>query len=158
MRPGSSFPRGSSGEEPTSKFRRRKRYVFNPWVRKIPWRRAWQPTPVFLPGEFHRQRSLVGYGPWGSKESETTEATAHKYKWDQECLWPLWIWCKIFYLCQGQSHFRATSQPQVQLKWRNTSESSTELLQTQTPQTPPQAWKGRISARESQLFRGSTSG
>ena len=36
---------------------------FNPWVRKIPWRRAWQPSPVFLPGESHGQRSLAGYGP-----------------------------------------------------------------------------------------------
>ena len=35
------------------------------WVRKIPWRRAWQPTPVFLPGEPHGQRSLTGYSPWG---------------------------------------------------------------------------------------------
>ena len=35
---------------------------------KIPWRRAWQPTPVVLPGEFHGQRSLVGYSPWGRKE------------------------------------------------------------------------------------------
>ena len=46
---------------------------FNPWVEKIPWRRAWQPTPVFLPGESHRQRSLVGYSSWGHKESNTTE-------------------------------------------------------------------------------------
>ena len=46
---------------------------FEPWVRKIPWRRAWQPTPVFLPGEFHEQRSLVGYSPWGRKESDMTE-------------------------------------------------------------------------------------
>ena len=38
---------------------------FNPWVRKIPWRREWQPTPLVLPGEFHGQRSLVGYSPWG---------------------------------------------------------------------------------------------
>ena len=42
-----------------------KRHGFNPWVRKIPWRRAWQPAPVFLPGKSHGQRSLVGYGPWG---------------------------------------------------------------------------------------------
>ena len=46
---------------------------FIPWARRIPWRREWQPTPVFLPGEFHTQRSLVGYSPWGHKESETTE-------------------------------------------------------------------------------------
>ena len=46
---------------------------FDPWVGKIPWRRKWQPTPVFLPGESHGQRSLVGYSPWGHKESDTTE-------------------------------------------------------------------------------------
>ena len=45
----------------------------DPWVGKIPWRRAWQPTPVFLPGKFHEQRSLVGYSPWGHKESDRTE-------------------------------------------------------------------------------------
>ena len=38
-----------------------------------PWRREWVPTPVFLPGEFHGQRSLVGYSPWGHEESDTTE-------------------------------------------------------------------------------------
>ena len=42
-------------------------------VRKIPWRRQWQPTPVFLPGECHGWRSLVGCSPWGRKESVTTE-------------------------------------------------------------------------------------
>ena len=46
---------------------------FDPWVRKIPGRRKWQPTPVFLPGKFHGQRSLAGYSPWGRKESDTTE-------------------------------------------------------------------------------------
>ena len=46
---------------------------FNPWVRKIPWRREWLPTPIFLPGESYRRRSLVGYSPWGHKESETTK-------------------------------------------------------------------------------------
>ena len=46
---------------------------FDPWVGKIPWRRKWQPTPVFLPGEFHGQRSLVGYSLWGHKELNTTE-------------------------------------------------------------------------------------
>ena len=48
---------------------------FDPWVRKIPWRRAWKPTPVFLPGESHGQRILMGYRPWGHKESDMTEAT-----------------------------------------------------------------------------------
>ena len=40
---------------------------FDPWVGKIPWKRSWQPTPVFLPGESHGQRSLAGYSPWGHK-------------------------------------------------------------------------------------------
>ena len=47
--------------------------MFDPWVRKIPWRRKWQPTPVLLPGKSHGQRSLVGYSPWGRKELDTTE-------------------------------------------------------------------------------------
>ena len=46
---------------------------FNSWVGKIPWRRAWQPTPVFLPGESHGWRNLVGYSPWSCKESDMTE-------------------------------------------------------------------------------------
>ena len=51
--------------------------MFDPWVGKIPWRRAWQPTPVFLPGDSHGQRSPVGYSPWGCKESDTIETTEH---------------------------------------------------------------------------------
>ena len=46
---------------------------FNPWVRKISWRRKWKPTPVFLPGKSHGWRSLVGYNPWSCKVSDTTE-------------------------------------------------------------------------------------
>ena len=48
---------------------------FNPWVRKITWRRKWQPTPLFLTGKFHGQRSLAGYNPCGHKELDTTEHT-----------------------------------------------------------------------------------
>ena len=57
------FPGGASGKEPACQCRRPKRCRFDPWVGKIPWRRAWQPTPVFLPGESHGQRSLVADGP-----------------------------------------------------------------------------------------------
>jgi len=46
---------------------------FDLWVRKIPWRRVWQPTPVFLPGKSHGQRSPEGYSPQGCKESDMTE-------------------------------------------------------------------------------------
>ena len=45
---------------------------FDTWVGKIPWRREWQPTPVFLPEEFHGQRRLAGYSPWGHKELDMT--------------------------------------------------------------------------------------
>ena len=52
----------------------------DPWVRKIPWRREWLPTPVFLPVEFDGQRSLAGYSPWGHKESDTTkQLNKHAY-------------------------------------------------------------------------------
>ena len=50
-----------------------RRHRFDPWVGKMPCRRKWQPTPVFLPGESRGQRSLVAYSPWGRKESDTTE-------------------------------------------------------------------------------------
>ena len=52
---------------------------FDPWVRKIPWRKEWQLIPVFLPGKFHGQRSLVGYSPWGHKESDRTEWLTHTH-------------------------------------------------------------------------------
>ena len=55
------FSRWLSGKESTCQCRRQRRCGFDPWVGKIPWRRAWQPTPVFLPGKFHGQRNLVGY-------------------------------------------------------------------------------------------------
>ena len=58
------FPGGASGKELTCQCRRHKRHGFDLWVRKISWRRPWQPTPVFLPGESHGQRSLVGYSPY----------------------------------------------------------------------------------------------
>ena len=61
---------GSGSKESTYQCRRPR---FDPWVRKIPWRREWQPTPVFLPEESHGQRSLAGYSPWGHKDSDATE-------------------------------------------------------------------------------------
>ena len=61
-----------SGKESTCQFRR---CEFNPWVRMIPWRRKWQPTPVFLPGESQGWQSLVGCRLWGRTELDTTEVT-----------------------------------------------------------------------------------
>ena len=70
---GFGFP-GSSSKESACQCRKCKRCGFDPCFGKIPRRRAWQPTPVFFPGESHGQKSLVGYSPWGRKELDTTEA------------------------------------------------------------------------------------
>ena len=70
-----AIPGSTRGKEPTCLCRGHKRHMFDPWVGKISWRRPWQPIPVFLSGEFHGQRSLVGYSPWGHKGLDTTEAT-----------------------------------------------------------------------------------
>ena len=64
------FPGGSDGKIICLQCRRP---GFDPWVRKIPWSRKWQLTTGFWPGEFHGQRSLVVYSPWGGKELDTTE-------------------------------------------------------------------------------------
>ena len=74
------FPSGTSGKEPACQLRRCKRHGFDLWVGKIPWGRAWQPTPVFLPGESHGQRRLMGYSQWSHTESDRTEATLHSCK------------------------------------------------------------------------------
>ena len=63
------YPDGSDGKVSAYNAGRPR---FNPWV-KTPWRREWQPTPVLLPGKSHGWRSLVGYSPWGRKESDMTE-------------------------------------------------------------------------------------
>ena len=65
---------GVSGKEPTCHCRRHKSQ-FELWVGKIPWRRKWQPTPVFLPEESHGQRSLAGCCPWSPKEPDVSEVT-----------------------------------------------------------------------------------
>ena len=66
----SQLPRCLSGKEYTCQFRR---HGYDSWIRKIPWRRKWQSTPVFLPGKFHGQGSLEGYSPQSCKESDMTE-------------------------------------------------------------------------------------
>ena len=62
-----------SGKESACQCRRCRRQGFSLWVRKIPWRRKWQPTAVILPGKSHGQRSLAGYRAWGHKELDMTE-------------------------------------------------------------------------------------
>ena len=61
------FPGGAGGKEPTCQYKRHERCEFDPWVRKIPWKWAQQPTPVVLPGKSHGQRTLAGYSPQGGR-------------------------------------------------------------------------------------------
>ena len=70
-------PRWLSGKESVCQYRRCGRCGFDPWVRKIPWRRNWQPTLALSLGEYCGQRRLAGYSPRGHKESATTEETRH---------------------------------------------------------------------------------
>ena len=71
---------GAHGKEHAWQCRIHKRCRFDPWIGKIPWITTQQPTPVFLLGEFHGQRSLVGYGLEGSKELDRTEVTEQALK------------------------------------------------------------------------------
>ena len=88
-------PGGASGKVPAWQCRRCKRWGFDPWVRKIPW----QPTPVFLPGESHGQRSLASYGPWGHKEPDATEATKHCMHNEGLSLWDVTFHKLLGFVC-----------------------------------------------------------
>ena len=70
---GIGFPRGLNGKEPSFQHRRCRRLGCSPFVGKIPWRRKWQPTPVFVLGKCHGQRNLTGYSPWGCQASDAPE-------------------------------------------------------------------------------------
>ena len=67
------LPSWLSGKESSCQGRILRKHKFNSWVGKIPWRRKWQPIPVFLPGKFHGQRRLEGWSSWGLKELDTAE-------------------------------------------------------------------------------------
>ena len=71
------FSGGPSDKQPHLPMQETQEMLARSWVRKIPWRRKWQPTPEFWPGESHGQRSLESYSPWGHKELATTEVTEH---------------------------------------------------------------------------------
>ena len=71
------FPGGSVVKNPPASAGDIRNVGLTPGSKKMPWRRKWQPTPVFLPGKSHGQKSLTGYNPWGHKESDTTERLEH---------------------------------------------------------------------------------
>ena len=89
---GGGFPGGASGKDPPCQCRRHKRHGFDSWVGKIPWRRKWQPTPVFLPGKSHRQRSLMGYNLWGCRvgDDRVTEHSFQTYRKVERCPFCPW--------------------------------------------------------------------
>ena len=97
---------------------------FNPWVSKILWRRKWQPTPVVLLGKSHGQRSMVGYSPWGLKESDMTErlhslthSLTHSPDAEAETpiLWPL-----------DAKNWLTGKDPEATKDWRQEEKETTE--------------------------------
>ena len=92
-----SFPRGLDGKEAACNAAHP---GSSPWLRKIPWRRAWLSSPVFLPGESHGQRSQVGYSQWGCTESDTTNThtTSELGVLTIPCLHPCFIVVTFLYL------------------------------------------------------------
>ena len=101
------LPRWYSGKESACQFRRVKRCRFEPWVRKILWRRKWLPTLVLSPGKFHGQRSLAGYSPWGRKsQTRLSTHTPTKYY--------LWV-------CQKLGEWERISNVKVSVLWERES-------------------------------------
>ena len=98
-------PRGHSGQESTCQCRRHKRQAFNPWVRKTPCRRKWQPTQVFLLVKSDSQRTLAGYNPWGHRvirdwATECTHTHTHRASYR---IYASWFGgeCREARLCSG---------------------------------------------------------
>ena len=91
------LPKRRSGKESTCQCRRHKGHRFDPWDRKILWRRKWQHTPIFLTGKFYGQRSLMGYSPWGPKESDMTEhtRTLRTSFINLQCIPEVCKWCQV---------------------------------------------------------------
>ena len=85
-----------------------RRPKFNPWVGKIPWRRAWQPTPVLLPGQSHGQSGLVGYSPQGCTKSDTTEVTKQQQQQQQQPSCPGMFLCRLHSSQRQAPPFRHT--------------------------------------------------
>ena len=92
-------------------------------VGKIPWRRAWQPTPVFLPGESHGQRSLVGYSPSGRTESDMTEVTKQ-----QQHLKSSFPSSFLFLFCLSLSFIKGQVMQEYNSKWLNLSANCFQVL------------------------------
>ena len=96
-----------------------RRHRFDPWVEKIPWRRKWQPTPVFLPGKSHGQRKMAGYSSWGHKRVRHNSVTKQPPRNMSELLRFLCVWevgssstCQIFSIYPS-THSSKHSKPET---------------------------------------------
>ena len=158
------LPGGTSGKESACQCKRYKRCGFTPWVGKIPWRRAWQSTSVFLPGECHEQRSLVGFSPQGRKESDTTETTSHaaclgtkgiKVRWsrgDPKFAPHISLTCKLTSFSKpGRCfyHERSKAQTDDPLAWSSHKSGHLECLQVSESLGPPaqEMWTSNTSSQ-----------
>ena len=115
------FPSGSDGKESVCQCGRA---GFNPWVGKIPWRREWQPTPVFLPGESHGQMGLAGYSPWGRKELDMTE----------------WLSLHACRKCSGEINAKLVQNKGLHKKEQRNQKRSWLTRQWLRPFTRPLSW------------------
>ena len=108
LEPNSGFPWWYSGKESACQCRRHKRSRSDTWVRKIPWRRKWQPTPVLLPGESYGQRNLEGCSPWTRRvghdwvcmQCSNTRTQSFPFTPLKFSLFYIYIWvCDPFWVC-----------------------------------------------------------
>ena len=114
------FLGGISGKESACQYLRCKSCGFNSWVGKITWSKKWQLTLVFLPGKFLGQRNLVGYSPWGGKESDMTDSwvTKHAHLPSYPCVWSWVLRSQFFDTAKAGDQ----EEPQWCLRWIPKSE------------------------------------
>ena len=107
------FPVGASDKESACQWRRYKKFRFHCWVRKIPWSRKWQPTPLFSPVKSHGQKSLVGYSPWNCKEQDMIEQRAklNRYKHKDVFLFKSLLTSMLFWTPSWNSFFNTAGLP-----------------------------------------------
>ena len=134
----SGFPGGASGEESTCQGRRFKRHGFNPWVRKIPWHRRWQPTSAFSSGKFHGQRRLAGYSQRGCKRVRHNWATERAHTHTHTHTHPRCFQTQTFVFCILPSTLCIVWSPSMRKAKPRSDESakrnpcSTQILSTFT--------------------------
>ena len=126
--------------------------MFDPWVRKIPWRRERLPTPVFFPGEFHAHRSLASYSPWGCKESDTTEQLTLSLR-----IRP-WTTCSgscVLLLCDAERLWCCCGSSRSETPWVSSGvQDQAESMWPSCPGSPglSQSFQARLTAPHKKAF------